>query len=232
MIGDLLVTSRPLAEYRAMFALTDDDLHRSILDCAGGASSFTAEVRAVGGRALACDPAYGSGADELAELTSRETRRGNDYVRAHADEYVWTYFTDPDDHLAQRAAAGQRFVADYTANAERYVHGQLPRLPFADNMFELALCSHLLFSYADRLPFEFHSSALVELARVAEREVRIFPLVAMGPHRYVRIDELRSALTIAGIDSEIRSVDYEFQRGADAMLVCRPSGTEPAQPKA
>ncbi|MCX5045022.1 class I SAM-dependent methyltransferase [Aldersonia sp. NBC_00410] len=218
------MTSRPLAEYRAMFALTDDDLRRSMLDCAGGAASFTAEVRGLGGQATACDPSYATGADALAELTARETRRGNDYVRAHADEYVWTHFTDPDDHLAQRADAGRRFVADYTAHRERYVHGWLPELPFADNAFELVLCSHLLFSYADRLPFEFHRAAIAELSRVAERQVRIFPLLAMGLQRYERLGELRAALATAGIGTEIRSVDYEFQRGADAMLVCRPIG--------
>ena len=41
-----------------MFELSDDDLHRRILDCAGGAASFTAEVNARGGDATAFDPSY------------------------------------------------------------------------------------------------------------------------------------------------------------------------------
>jgi ubiquinone/menaquinone biosynthesis C-methylase UbiE len=220
VIGDLIVTSRPLAEYQAMFGLGDDDLRRSILDCAGGAASFTAEVRGLGGHATACDPSYSVTAAEFANLTTRETRRGNDYVREHSDEYIWSYFADPEDHFTQRSESGRRFVADYTAHPEHYVHGRLPELPFSDNSFELVLCSHLLFSYADRLPFEFHLAAITELSRVAQREVRIFPLVAIGNHRYERIGELRTELAATGIATEIRSVDYEFQRGANQMLVC------------
>ncbi|MFD6454223.1 hypothetical protein ACFWF3_25915 [Nocardia sp. NPDC060220] len=34
--GEILVSSRSLHEYRAMFALTDDDLGRRILDCRVG----------------------------------------------------------------------------------------------------------------------------------------------------------------------------------------------------
>jgi hypothetical protein len=43
-IGDLLISSRALDEYRAMFNLSTDDLRRTILDCPGGASSATAEI--------------------------------------------------------------------------------------------------------------------------------------------------------------------------------------------
>ncbi|KQY32398.1 hypothetical protein ASD42_18635 [Nocardia sp. Root136] len=42
--GEILVSSRSLGEYQAMFALTEDDLGRRILDCPGGAAGFAAEV--------------------------------------------------------------------------------------------------------------------------------------------------------------------------------------------
>jgi hypothetical protein len=41
----------------------------------------------------------------------------------------------------------------------------------------LSVCSHFLFTYADRLDLEFHHTALRELHRVARREVRVFPLL-------------------------------------------------------
>ena len=41
-IGPYLVSARSAAEYRAMFALTDDDLRGRVLDCPGGGASFTA----------------------------------------------------------------------------------------------------------------------------------------------------------------------------------------------
>lgn len=92
-IGDILVSSRSLAEYRAMFTLTEDDLRRRILDCPGGTASFTAEVCAAGGDVTACDPVYGQHTtSELAAMAQRESDRGNRYCRSHADDYVWTFF--------------------------------------------------------------------------------------------------------------------------------------------
>jgi hypothetical protein len=55
-IGAVLVSSRSLAEYRAMLALSDADLRRRLLDCPGGAASLTAEIHSAGGDAIACDP--------------------------------------------------------------------------------------------------------------------------------------------------------------------------------
>ncbi|MGY1844011.1 hypothetical protein [Modestobacter sp. SYSU DS0875] len=52
-VGDYLISSRSLAEYRAMFSLTDGDLVGPLLDCPGGGASFTADVCGRGGRALA-----------------------------------------------------------------------------------------------------------------------------------------------------------------------------------
>ena len=51
-LGDIIVSSRPYDEYRAMFGLTDAEiLAGPVLDCPGGAGSFAAEVRDRGGRA-------------------------------------------------------------------------------------------------------------------------------------------------------------------------------------
>jgi hypothetical protein len=58
-LGDIIVSSRPYDEYRAMFGLTDREvLAGPVLDCPGGAGSFAAEVRDRGGRAVSADPAY------------------------------------------------------------------------------------------------------------------------------------------------------------------------------
>lgn len=209
-----------------MFALSDADLHRRILDCPGGTAGFTAEVCAAGGDVTACDPVYARfAADELAEKSQRETDRGNEYCRTHPDEYVWTFFPNPDDHGASRGAAGRRFADDHRVHPGRYVPGALPHLPFADGEFDLVLSSHLLFSYADRLDPEFHHQSVRELMRVARDELRIFPLVAMGAIDYPHLDTLRRRLANEGIDTDVRSVDYEFQRGGSRMLVCtRTSG--------
>ncbi|MGK8523666.1 hypothetical protein ACRS6B_19915 [Nocardia asteroides] len=45
--GRYLLTGRSLSEYRAMFALTGDDLRGDVLDCPGGAAAFAAEAAAL-----------------------------------------------------------------------------------------------------------------------------------------------------------------------------------------
>lgn len=222
-IGEMLISSRSPAEYRAMFALTDADLARRILDCPGGASSFTAEVNAGGGDATACDPIYAEhGPDGLAARSRADTDRGHCYVRAHPEQYRWTFFAGPDEHRRTRRACGDRFAADLRAHPERYVPGRIADLPFADAAFDLALSSHLLFTYADRLDPGFHREAILELIRVTRDEVRIFPLVATGhTTTYPQLDQLLGDLRGHGVQARVVDVDYEFQAGGHQMLVCR-----------
>lgn len=95
----------------------------------------------------------------------------------------------------------------------------LPRLPFRDDAFELAVCSHLLFTWADQLGLEWHRAALFELARVAG-EVRVFPTIMQGPGEAVPFwGTLMSDLSEAGLRTESREVPYEFQVGGNRMLV-------------
>jgi predicted RNA methylase len=65
-LGDMLVTARPLDEYLAMFVLGRDDVAgRRILDCPGGAASFTAEASDLGAEATAVDPIYDRDVEDL-----------------------------------------------------------------------------------------------------------------------------------------------------------------------
>lgn len=222
VIGKVLVSSRPLDEYCAMFGLTCTDIGKAILDCPGGAASFAAELNAVGGNVTACDPVYGTFTpEELERHSLSETERGNRYVREHPSEYVWTFFADADDHLQRRKKAGIVFARDFAAHPRRYVRGFLPRLPFEDRQFDLVLSSHLLFSYADRLDFTFHVEGIRELLRIAKDEVRIFPLVSMGIYSYNRLGQLLDTLEHSGIGTSVSTVEYEFQRGANQLLTCR-----------
>jgi SAM-dependent methyltransferase len=130
---------------------------------------------------------------------------------------VWTFFSDPDEYLVARTAAGERFTAHMSANPADYVEAALPRLPFADRAFDLALSSHLLFAYADRLDRGFHMDSLRELARVA-REVRVFPLVPFGFPDNPDLPGVVEELNRDGLRAEVLAVDYELQRGGDKML--------------
>jgi len=118
-----------------------------------------------------------------------------------------------------RTRALAQFLPDLVMHPERYVAGQLPQLPFRDRAFDLAVCSHLLFTWADQLGLDWHCAALLELSRVAS-QVRVFPTVVQGPGQPVPFwDELMARLSDAGLVAERRAVPYVFQVGADTMLV-------------
>ena len=221
-LGEVLVSARSYAEYVAMFDLTGADLAGRVLDCPGGAAGFTATALDRGRDVTAVDPAYAGGPAALAALADHaraEAHRGHRYLLDHTEDYVWTSFADPQEHLEQRLAAVEVFAAGVADRPERYVAGALPDLPFTDASFDLALCSHLLFTYADRLDPAWHLAALLDLVRVAG-QVRVFPLVGhVDGRRYARLDALRDDLAADGVASELRHVPYELQRGGDQVLV-------------
>ncbi|BDT96462.1 hypothetical protein [Nocardia sputorum] len=217
--GGYLLTGRSLDEYRAMFALTDDDLRGDILDCPGGAASFAVEAAALGARVVAVDPVYRLPAAELTALAAAELDHSTSHTTAAADHYVWGFYGDLHGHREMRKTAAGRFADDLRVNPARYRFGALPALDFPDRAFDLVLSSHLLFTYADRLDFDFHVAALRELTRLSRREVRVFPLVDhAGGQLDDLLDHVRNELRSSGIRSEVADVEFEFQRGARSML--------------
>jgi hypothetical protein len=214
----MLVTSRSAAEYAAMFNLTPGDVAgRSVLDCCAGGSSFAAETDT---RVVAVDPAYALDRQVLAERVRASLDDTDRIIAANADRFEWGWYGEPAQRAQQRTAAARRFLADLRDHPERYVAGALPNLPLASRSFDIVLCSHLLFTWADHLDANWHRAALTELVRVARQEVRLFPLVVQGAgHPVPFLDDLRAELAAAGCRSEVRAVPYRFQRGADRMLV-------------
>jgi hypothetical protein len=224
-IGQILVSARSFREYEAMFALPVDRLSGPVLDCPGGGSGFVAEAARRGVDAYAADPAYARPVDELAALVLREPARGTAHTVAGTDRYRWDFYGSPVEHTRIRAESARCFVDDLRAHQDRYVPAALPSLPFADGQFRLVLSSHFLFTYADRFDAAFHLAAVVELCRVAHAEVRIFPLLDQaGRDCDALVEQLRTHLSERGTPSEVRTVDYEFQRGGNRMLVLNPTG--------
>ncbi|AOW94175.1 hypothetical protein BFN03_19840 [Rhodococcus sp. WMMA185] len=219
-IGEYLISSRSMAEYRAMFALSNSDLAGTVLDCPGGGSSFTASAHELGVDAVAVDPVYRRPAAEIAQRALDEVARGSDWLAKNSDQYRWDFYGDLEGHQRMRCESAEKFATDIGAHPERYRAGALPRLPFPDGTFDLVLSSHLLFTYADRLDHRFHIAALREFARVARGNVRVFPLVDQAGEQ---LDDLLPPLLVEleslGLRPQVRTVDYEFQRGADAMLM-------------
>lgn len=219
----MLLTSRSHAEYRAMFDLSDADLAGVTLDCAAGASSFAAVASAAGARVLATDPLYAQGADALAARLPDDLVRAREMHRAAADRFVWDWYGSPACYQETRVESGARFLADLRRAPGRYLAAGLPYLPLADRSVDLVLCSHLLFTWAGEHDHAWHRAAVLEMCRVARREVRIFPLVHLGPGEPVEfLGRLRTEVEqVTGAETACPPVPYEFQRGADRMLRIR-----------
>jgi hypothetical protein len=218
-LNEVIPWGRSFEEYRRLFALSDADLGGRILGCGDGPASFNAEATGLGHAVVSCDPIYAFPPEEIERRVEDCYSDLIAQVRSDPDEFVWDYFHDP-DHLGQcRLAALRRFLADFESGKAkgRYVPAALPRLPFGDGQFDLALVSHLLFLYSERLDFEFHRAAVGELLRVA-REVRIFPLLTLGRRPSPHVGPIRTHVAGRGWRAEVCGVPYEFQRGSNEML--------------
>jgi len=215
----VLVTSRSYAEYEAFFALTPADLAGTVLDCSAGASGFAAVANSRGGRVTAVDPAYAAGVAGVLAESASGTSRGAAIIGDHEDRFVWSWYGSPEARDELRTGARAAFEHDLRARPGSYVAGALPGLPFADGAVDLALCSHLLFTWSDVLGEQWHDAALTELLRVA-RQVRVFPLVVQGTGDAVPfLPRLLDRLRDRGHRVDVVRVGYEFQRGADRLLV-------------
>lgn len=221
-LEDVVPWGRSFDEYVAMFMLTDEDRQGRILGCGDGPASFNAEATRCGARVTSIDPIYAFTRDEIdgrIETTSAEIA---DQLRSNVDAFVWTHFQSVDDVIDARMKAMRRFVDDYADGmaAGRYVPGELPHLPFENDAFDLALCSHFLFLYGARLDAVFHLEAALELLRVA-REVRIFPIIELDGVPSRHLDDVSRELDARGFRVERARSRYEFQKGGNEMLRIR-----------
>jgi len=91
--------------------------------------------------------------------------------------YRWGFYKNLDYMRALRERASAIFFSDFTSHPERYITGELPRLPFADGEFDLTLLSYLLFAYQDRFDYEFHRDSILEIMRMTRGEARVYPTV-------------------------------------------------------
>lgn len=214
----MLVTSRAFEEYVAFFDLEPGGLPGRVIDVSAGASSFVAEASRRGVAALAVDPAYRH-PGALRSRARASLSGGNRLIAAHGDRFVHDWYGGPERREGLRRRALEAFLIDHELHPGRYLPAALPGLPVATGSFDLAVSSHLLFTWADVFDERWHLAALVELTRVA-REVRVFPLVVQGsgePVEFLR--SLRTRLAAGfGITSSVDPVPYEFQRDARHML--------------
>lgn len=210
---------RSFDEYRRMFALSEHELGLRILGCGDGPASFNSEATRRGARVVSCDPIYRYEARQIRARIAATSDEILAQARQNADEFVWTSIRSVDELGRVRMDAMTEFLEDYPRGraAGRYIDAELPDLPFGDQSFDLALCSHLLFLYSAQLGESFHLAAIREMSRVAV-EVRVFPLLALGATPSPLVEPVAEACRVQGFRVSIEDVPYEFQRGGNQMM--------------
>jgi len=211
---------RPFWEYMQMFKLSKEDLDKRILDCAGGPAAFNDDLTKLGGSIVSVDPAYEmepaaikGHIDEAHKVVGRIL--GENMQHYNMDLYNHSV----DEYCQVHMASMEDFLADFPVGRSegRYLVGALPRLPFEDRQFDLALCGNLLFAYRDVFSIDFHVRAIEELCRVAG-EARVFPVTRPGSRETTDLEDIMRQLTEHGYRAERVELAYEFRKFNKEML--------------
>ncbi|WP_332696206.1 SAM-dependent methyltransferase [Halalkalibacter lacteus] len=215
----IIFIGRTFEEYLDMFSLSVQELKgKKILDCPAGACSFTAMANTLGMDVTACDIAYYHSIDNLEKKGYQDIEHAMEQMEHVKNKFVWDYFKNIEGLRMHRVSALKSCANSMRESSERYVPVTLPTLPFQDEEFDILLSAHFLFTYADRLDYDFHKNTIHELVRVSKEEIRIFPLVDLAGNRYQHLDRLKQDLMDIGCIVEEMKVPYEFQANAHTML--------------
>jgi len=212
---------RSFGEYVRMFGLSDTDLSKRILGCGDGPAAFNASMHRRGLQGVSVDPIYRFSRRQIetriAEVT--EIILAQTYQNRHL--FRWNAIRDIGALREARHLAMREFLDDYETGLAkgRYVAAELPTLPLADKSFDLALSSHFLFLYSDQLNGDFHIRCIGEMLRVAS-EVRVFPVVNVNAKVSPHLEAVMAHYGRVG-EARLVTVDYEFQIGANQMLLVR-----------
>ena len=217
----VVLLGRTFEEYRRYFLLELDDLiGKRVLDVAGGVSSFCAEANQLGMKVTSFDPIYSLPSEKIFERSEPDLESVYQVIGS-VPTYRWSYYKNPEYMRELRKRSSTIFFSDYNAHPERYVAGELPRLPFAEDEFDLTLVSYLLFAYQDRLDYEFHRESILEIMRVTRGEARIYPTVTFEAQPSEFIPMLRSDAALQSfVFAEIKT-DFEFLVNSNFFLKVR-----------
>lgn len=205
-----------------MFALTPEELATCrFLGAADGPAGFNAELTARGGRVISTDPIYRFTRLELRQRIDETTETVIRKVRERRDGFHWEDgdYPSPEALREARLSAMSLFLNDYETGLEegRYVDAELPCLPFEDNAFDIALCSHYLFLYSEIIDFEAHLAAITELLRLAP-QVRIYPVVNIDSSLSRWLEPVLEKLKRADYQTELIPVPTRVLRNSYKTL--------------
>jgi SAM-dependent methyltransferase len=219
-LDEVVPWGRSFEEYCRMFDFSPNALPDSILDCGAGPSSFRAEASNQSERVVAVDPIYEFSGKAIRRKFEKAAPKILSMLQTKRERFVLDGYESPVEVVEGRQESLEVFLDDFAEKRddERYRDESVLNLSFDPNEFDLALSSHFLFLYDDQLSEDFHRRAVRKILTVA-KEFRIFPLYNMNAEPSAHLQPVTEELSQNGYDLEVHEVTYEFQRGANQMLV-------------
>ena len=130
-IDRVIPWGRTLAEYRAMFDLSEGDLGGRILGCGDGPASFNAEMSAQGRVVVSVDPLYSYSAAAIERRVQETFDVVMKQARDNQQDFVWTHVPSIQELGRRRMSAMRRFLSDFpTGKIEGRILGCIAA-PFA-----------------------------------------------------------------------------------------------------
>lgn len=218
-LDNVVPWGRNIDEYREMFLLTDDDMQKKIAGFGDGPASFNSQATADGCSVTSFDPIYQFTRSQLENRINEVRDIVITQMSQNTENYVWNKIQSIGQLEDIRMSAMKMFLDDYEngRNARRYIYHELPdKIPCHDDYFDIGLSSHFLLMYT-ALGYDFHISAITEMLRVC-KEVRIFPLCDLDSNSSEMIENVISYFR-TNYTVEIKNTDYEFQKGANRLLI-------------
>ncbi len=211
---------RNAKEYKEMFLLNESDLNSKILGCGDGPSSFNCELTKEKGNVISIDPVYKFSKNEIKQRIDETSSVIINQLTKNKNDFVWKNISSVDELVDIRLNSMNSFLKDYDKGKleKRYIYEELPKLSFVDNSFDLVLSSHFLFLYSEHFDMNFHIDSILEMLRVAKKEVRIFPILDLQNNESIHLKSVLEELEKKGHKFEIVQTNYEFQKGANEML--------------
>ena len=161
-LNEIVPFGRSYEEYKLMFNLTSQDHNKRILGCGDGPASFNAEMREKQHTVISIDPIYKFSKKEIKNRFDAVLDNIIEQINMTPNNWVWTYHRNSKNLRNNRIKVMEQFLLDYEIGKEenRYQEEKLPNLPYKNQEFDLALCSHLLFLYSDILSLDFHLESI------------------------------------------------------------------------
>ncbi len=221
ILKDIILIGRTFDEYYRMFDLNEELLKKEkILDVASGVSSFCAQACAQGYHVTASDRIYIYDSSEIEQKCRIDLDLVLKQLPGISDLYIWNYFKNIRSLKNNREEAYRSFIEDFKKyGTGKYVPAEFPVTNFHNDQFAIALASHFLFLYEDRLDYDFHKKTILELLRVISKELRIFPIVNFKGKRSTLVERVIHDEDIRRFRISIKKVGYEFIRNGNEMMV-------------